>query len=81
MSAEIDKESDDGYEKTTKFRGFKAYEKYSKKGKQGSLSLIVVERFLVSVDGQGVTMKDIQKAMDAVNLKKLARMKEYGVGE
>lgn len=81
MSAEIDRKSDTGYERTTKYRGYQAFEKYSKPEKEGSLSLIVEERFLVTVDGEDVDMKDIKRAMDAVNLKKLGRMRNHGVEE
>ncbi len=75
MSSEIDNESDAGYEKTTEFKGYKAYEKYSYADKDGKLSVIVAERFLVDVSGTGIDMKDLKKAMGDVNLKKLSKMK------
>lgn len=81
MSAEIDNESDAGYEKTTEFKGYKAFEKYSIKDKKGKLSLIVEERFLVDVDGEGVNMSDIKKGMSGVNLNKLKSLKSFGVSK
>ncbi|MBN1482995.1 hypothetical protein EH223_13755 [candidate division KSB1 bacterium] len=81
MSAEIDNESDDGYEKTTEFKGYKAFEKYSFKDKKGTLSVIIAERFLVDVDGNGVDMSDIKKGMSGVNLKKLKSLKSYGISK
>jgi hypothetical protein len=79
MSAEIDNESDDGYEKTTEYKGYKAFEKYSYEKKDGKLSVIVAERFLVDVSGAGASMKTIKKAMSGVDLKKLKKLKNYGV--
>lgn len=75
MSAEIDNESDAGYEKTREYKGFKAFEKFKYENKNGKLSVIVNERFLVDVSGTGADMKDIKKAMSGVNLKKLSKMK------
>ena len=75
MSAEIDNESDDGYEKTTEYKGYKAFEKYDHEDKDGKLSVIVKERFLVDVTGTGASMKEIKKGMSGVNLKKLSKMK------
>ena len=79
MSADIDNESDDGYEKTTEYKGYKAFEKYSEKDNDGALSIIVEERFLVNVDGTSTDMKSIKRAMSDVNLKKLKKLKDYGV--
>lgn len=75
MSAEINNKSDDGYEKTTEYKGFKAFEKYSYEDKDGKLSVIVAERFLVDADGAGAEMKEIKKGVGDINLKKLSRMK------
>ncbi|MBN1558793.1 hypothetical protein JW998_00985 [candidate division KSB1 bacterium] len=79
MSAEIDNESDDGYEKTTTYRGYKAYEKYSYDDQEGKLSVIVEERFLVNAEGTNTDMASIKRAMGAVDLKKLQKLKNFGV--
>ncbi|MBN1464936.1 hypothetical protein JXA02_04195 [candidate division KSB1 bacterium] len=79
MSAEIDNESDDGYEKTTDYRGYKAYEKYSYEEQEGKLSVIVEERFLVNVEGSNTDMASIKRAMSGVDLKKLKKLKNFGV--
>ena len=81
MSAEIDNKSDKGYERTTEYQGFKAFEKYSYQDKEGKLSVIVAERFLVDVEGERVEMKDIKKAMAGVDLKKMKKLKDFGVPE
>ena len=79
LSADIDNESDDGYEKTTEYKGYKAYEKYSYEDKEGKLSIIVEERFLVNAEGTNTDMKSIKRAMSATNLKKLKKLKDFGV--
>ena len=78
-SAEIDNESDSGYDRTVVHKGHKGYQKYNFDKKEGKFSLIIAGRFLVEVEGENVTMKAIVKAMDSVNLKKLKKLKDYGV--
>jgi len=79
MSAEIDNESDSGYERTVEHKGYKGFQKYNYENKAGKFSLIIAKRFLVEVEGENVSMKAIIKAMDSVNLKKLRKLKDYGV--
>ncbi len=81
MSAEIDNESDHGYERTIEYKGYKGFEKYDYEDKEGKLSLIVARRFLVDVEGENVSMKQIKKAMSGVNLKKLFKLRNYGLPE
>lgn len=72
---DVDRETDDGYERTTTFDGYKAYEKYNENRKRGEISLLVNDRFVVRVEGRGVDMDDLKKAIKNMNLRKLARMK------
>lgn len=74
-SAEVDNESDDGYEKTTTIAGFKAMEKYNNKGKDGEIHILVDNRFVVEVRGSEVKMEQIKAALGAVDLKKLSELK------
>ncbi len=57
---EVDKETDDGYERTTTFNGHKAYEKYDGKRKRGELKLLFNDRVVVQVTGRGVEMDDLK---------------------
>ncbi len=68
---ELDRDSDDGFERTTTYKGFKAFEKYDNKNKEGSIALIVADRFVVNVEGDGVSMDDIYKTVDAMPLNQL----------
>ena len=77
--AEFDRETDTGYEKTTKYSGHKAIEKFDNKSQSGEMNVLVADRFAVEVKGRDVSMKDIKKALDKVDIGKLNKWKEYGV--
>lgn len=72
---EVDKETENGYEKTTEMDGNKAYEKYDNTDKNGEISVIVAKRFVVTAKGNGVSMDKIKDALKDVDLGKLADMK------
>lgn len=74
-STEIDSERDNGYEKTTKFKGHKALEKYSKQSQSGELTVLVSGRFVVATNGSNVDMDALKSALGAVDLGKLGRLK------
>ena len=76
--AEIDKESETGYEKTTKYKGHKAYEKYDNEYQDGSIEVLVSGRYMVSVQGNNISMDIIKNAMDEIDIGKLEAMKEAG---
>ncbi|MBI4605198.1 MAG: hypothetical protein HY721_24805 [Planctomycetes bacterium] len=73
--AEIDRESDEGYEKSTTLNGRRAFEKYQKEGKHGELQVIVADRFLVEVSGDQVTMEELKAALGKIDLAKLEALK------
>jgi hypothetical protein len=76
---DIDRESDNEYEKSTTFKGFKAFEKYNKQSHSGDLSVLVGDRFIVEANGNNVDMKAIKKAVEGIDLRKLDGMKAKGV--
>jgi hypothetical protein len=78
-ASEIDRETSTGYEKTTKFNGYKAHEKYDNSSKYGELSVLVGDRFVVESQGNSVDMNAIKDALGKVDLGKLDRMKNVGV--
>ena len=59
--AEIDKESDKGYERTTTFNGHKAYEKCN--GSRCEFSTWLDQRIIFNVKGYNVEMDDIKKGI------------------
>jgi len=66
-----ERESDTGYEKTTKHKGRPAVEKYESESRNGELQCIVSKRFIVKVEGNNATIEQIRAAMDAVDVAKL----------
>lgn len=76
---EIDKETETGYEKTTKYQGHKAFEKYDNEYQSGSIEALVSGRFLVSVNGNNVSMEVIKNAFNEIDIGKLESMKDAGL--
>ncbi len=70
-SLEMDKEDENGYEKTSTIQGFKAFEKFNKRSKRSELSLLVQERFVVKATGRNIEMKDLKAAVKDLSLQKL----------
>jgi hypothetical protein len=75
-ATEIDKETEDGYERTTTLGGNKALEKYDGKSKRGEVKMMVGNRFVVEIEGAGVPMEVIKEAVGKVDL---ARLQALGV--
>lgn len=73
-TVEVDRETDDGYERSTTIEGYKGYEKYDGKSKSGQVNVIVGNRFIVTVDGRNVSEKELADAIGKIGLKKLAGM-------
>jgi hypothetical protein len=62
LAAGYEKETDDGYEKSTNINGNPGFEKWNDQRKDGELNIVVAKRFLVSVEGDRVTdMKQLQE--------------------
>lgn len=72
---EIDKTSDEGYERTTTIQGYKAFEQYDRNEKSGSILVNIRNRFLVTVEGEGVDASTLSSAVEKLNLKKLESLK------
>jgi hypothetical protein len=72
--AEVDRETQDGYERTTTIDGYQAYEKFNNKTEDGQVSVIVNERFIVNIEGRNISARDLKSALDKLNLKKLEKM-------
>jgi hypothetical protein len=82
---EIERESLDGYERTTKFRGFPAHQEFDhERGEKlgdCSMSVQVAGRFIVTAEGDNVTMDDCEEAISEIDLRDLEDMKDVGVSE
>jgi len=73
--ADIDKETDSGYEKTTKLEGYKGYEKYNNDSKSGEINVLVADRFVVNVSGNNLTMDQLKNILSDLDLDKLSELK------
>jgi hypothetical protein len=70
-SVEIDKETESGYERTTMIDGYKAFEEYDGKRKEGQVSIIAEDRYIITVEGRNIEEGALREALDAVSISKL----------
>ena len=74
-AADIDKESDTGFERTTTYSGNKAHEQYDNQSKSGKIEVMVTNRFMVELNGQDIAFEKIEGALKKIDLAKLATLK------
>jgi len=70
--AQYSRETDRGYEKTDTYSGYKGMEEYDKENKSGTIRVFVAERFVVELNGNGLTMDTLKQALNQLDLKKVA---------
>ncbi len=76
LTTGYEKETEDGYEKSTKVGDYPGFEKWENRSKRGELTAIVDKRFIVQVTGHSVPdSKVVHDAMSSIDLKKLASLK------
>src|SRR5688572_30582146 len=73
--AEIDREGDDGYEKTIKIKGHPGMETWQKEGKHGQIQLLVGKRYILNVSTNNVPEEQFKKIAESLALEKLAELK------
>ncbi len=75
MAQGMEMESSEEYMKPIEVQGFKGTEKFEYKGKEGEIILPVANRFLVTIEGNGMDDNEVIKQMAGkLDLKKLAGM-------
>lgn len=75
LTAGYEKETDDGYEKSTTIGGNPGFEKWNTERKDGEVNIVVAKRFLVSVEGNGLSdVKQLQEFAAKVDAGKLAAL-------
>jgi len=72
--AQYDRQKDSGYEKTTTFGSFKGVEEFENEGQHGTIRVFVADRFVVELNGNGITMDALKKTLDQIDLKKVAAL-------
>jgi hypothetical protein len=78
LNIEVDKESSDGYEKTSTVAGRRVHEKWSKGSKRGEVQTVVGKRFLVEVESKGLEMNEVKALVNQLDLAKLESLREEG---
>lgn len=72
---EVDRESDSGYERTTKIAGFPAYEQYETESKHGQLQVWVGNRFSVTVTSDNVPVEHFRKLGEQLRFSALGELR------
>lgn len=80
LMAEIDRESDTGYERTTKYKGYPAYEKMERRGNTDRFEsqVVVGERFVVAIEATNATEEQIEEARESIDYDDLEDRKDEG---
>ena len=68
---QIDKESDDGYERTTKIKEQPAFETYQNAAKSGQVQLWVGGRFYVNVQTRNLPADQVKKVVESLPIEKM----------
>ena len=68
---EVDRESDTGYEKTTKVKEQPAFETYQNEGKSGQIQIWVSSRFYLNVHTTNLTAEQVKKLAESLPIEKL----------
>jgi hypothetical protein len=78
LNIEVDKETSNGYEKTSTVAGRRLHEKWSANGKHAEVQTVVGKRFLVEVDARGMEMAEVKSLLQKIDISKLESMKTDG---
>jgi hypothetical protein len=71
----MEREDDNGYEKTVSFNGSKALESYNKNGNRYTLNFVTADRFWITLEGQNTGLDNLKSFAQALNLDKLKDLK------
>ncbi|NRB48111.1 MAG: transposase [Saprospiraceae bacterium] len=65
---DVDRETDDGYERTTTIDGYKAYEKFDSRRGEAEISIFYKDRFLVNIKGDNLKRGEAEKILNRLEL-------------
>lgn len=68
----FERESSEGYEKSTELNGMPTFEKWNEEGKDNEVTILVGKRFIVNVDTNNMPEGSARKIAEGLNLKALA---------
>ena len=72
---EIDRETENEYERSVKVEGAPGIERYNSEDKEGSLQLYVAERFVLNFSASGISKDEFQALIKDLPIKALAELK------
>lgn len=75
LSRDYEEQTDNGYNKSTTINGYKAIEEFEKRYETTypKIKFLINNRFLVSLEGKGVTMDQLKKALNELDLDDLKK--------
>jgi hypothetical protein len=68
---DVDKETETGYERTSKIGDNKTYEKYDNTNKSGEIAMMVKSRFLITIKGKGIEAEQLKQVLESIDTGKL----------
>lgn len=72
---DVDRESDEGHEKSIKVKGQPGMETFTKEGQSGNVQLYVAKRFYVNVTTNNVPAEELKELVESLPIEKLAELK------
>ncbi len=75
---DMDRETSTGYERTVPFAGHRGYRAYDTEAQEGEFTLIVDDRFLIEVEGDGVRDDQLEAALQSLDLQALTALRDEG---
>ena len=73
-SLNLDREDQNGWERTGTWKGYKSFEKYDKTSNSSELALIVENRFIVTLNSTNCDMGDLKKFADDLDIDDLKKL-------
>jgi hypothetical protein len=74
-AADVDRESDNGYERTIKLKNQPAMETWDNQSKHGQVQVLAGKRYIVTLQTDNIPAEQIKKIAESLALDKLAEMK------
>jgi hypothetical protein len=71
---EIDKETENGYERTTEIDGHKAFESYDSKDEDGQIALFIKNRVLYTAEITNGSERQLKKGINAVDVDDIVKL-------
>ncbi len=81
LGLEVESEGTKGFERTTTVQGHPAFEECRRDSWRESCSLhmVVADRFILQLDGKGLSMQDLYDILDEVDIDRLETLRDHGM--